>query len=434
MTTERPRDFLFTTWEGGGSVSPVLTAARQLAARGHRVRVMSDACNRPEAEAAGARFVPWTRAPSRPDRTRDTDILRDWDVKEPIEGLGRLVDEIMTRPALAYAQDVIDEVRRSPADLIVNSEILPGVSAAAEALDVPLALLCCNVSLFPMPGVPVAGPGFAPPRSPEEAAMQDGVRAATIAYFDRGLPALNQARHALGLAPLASLSDHPFRADRLFLATARAFDFAPPVLPDRVLYVGPLLGEPAWAEPWQSPWPVGDRRPLVAVSFSTGFQNQVASLQRVADALRRLPVRGLITLGDTILPHELVASDNVRLVHSAPHDALMREADVVVGHGGHGTTLRALVHRRPQLVIPHGRDQNDNAVRVTERGAGLSLLPDASVTAIEQALMRLLREPAFAHAAADLGGRIRSEIERSPLITELEALAAAGPLVRARAA
>jgi len=427
-------DFLFTTWEGGGSVAPALTAARKLADRGHRVRVMSDACNRPEAEAAGAEFVAWTRAPSRPDRSRDTDILRDWDVAEPIDGLGRLIDGIMTGPALAYAEDVIEELGRRPADLVVNSEILPGVSAAAEVLGVPFAHLCCNVSLFPMPGVPVLGPGFAPPETDEQAAMQAQVRAATIAYFDRGLPALNAARKALGIAPLGSLSEHPFRADRMFLATARAFDFAPRVLPDRVSYVGPLLGEPAWAEPWQSPWGAGERRPLVAVSFSTGFQNQIASLQRVADALGRLPVRGLITLGDTVLPNEIVTSDNVKLMHSAPHDAVMREADLVVGHGGHGTTLRALIHRCPQLVVPHGRDQHDNAIRVTERGAGLSLMPDAHVTEFEQAIARLLREPAFTHAAADLGGRIRSEIERSPLVADLEALAAAGPSLRARAA
>ena len=50
--------FLFATWEGGGSVTPVLTVARKLSDRGHRVRVMSDRCNRPETEAAGAAFVP----------------------------------------------------------------------------------------------------------------------------------------------------------------------------------------------------------------------------------------------------------------------------------------------------------------------------------------------------------------------------------------
>src|SRR3712207_969983 len=68
------KSFLFATWEGGGSVTPALTVAKKLSDRGHRVRVMSDRCNRPEAEAAGAIFVPWTRAPSRLDRSKDSDI------------------------------------------------------------------------------------------------------------------------------------------------------------------------------------------------------------------------------------------------------------------------------------------------------------------------------------------------------------------------
>ncbi len=53
----RPLNLLFATWEGGGSVPPVLTAAEKMIARGHRVRIMSEACNRPEVEAVGARFV-----------------------------------------------------------------------------------------------------------------------------------------------------------------------------------------------------------------------------------------------------------------------------------------------------------------------------------------------------------------------------------------
>ena len=85
-------NFLIATWEGGGSVMPMLTVAKKLADRGHRVRVMSDRCNRPEAEAAGAAFIPWTRAPSRPDRSRDSDTFRDWEAETPQEQI-RLVLE-----------------------------------------------------------------------------------------------------------------------------------------------------------------------------------------------------------------------------------------------------------------------------------------------------------------------------------------------------
>ena len=73
------------------------------------------------------------------------------------------------------------------------------------------------------------------------------------------------------------------------------------------------------------------------------------------------------------------AGPNCVIVESAPHTIVMRDAALLVTHGGHGTVMRGLVNRVPMLVLPHGRDQNDNAVRITERGAGLSLMPDASV-------------------------------------------------------
>ncbi len=133
-------------------------------------------------------------------------------------------------------------------------------------------------------------------------------------------------------------------------------------------------------------------------------------------------MRGVVTLGDTIAPHEIAAPPNVTLLHSAPHDRLMQAASVVVTHGGHGTVCRALVQKKPLLVIPHGRDQNDNAVRVTARGAGLSLPQDAGTAEIHVALKRLLTEPSFAEAAGKLGAAVGEDAARSPVVELLESL------------
>ena len=86
--------------------------------------------------------------------------------------------------------------------------------------------------------------------------------------------------------------------------------------------------------------------------------------------------------------------------------------------------MRALASRTPMLVIPHGRDQADNAVRVTERGAGLSLSPDASLEAIRTACERLLRDPSFRESARKLGDLVAAEAEGSTVVAELEGLAA----------
>ena len=58
--SQASKSYLLATWEGGGSVAPMLTLARKLRARGHHVRVMSDACNRPASRVncAPRRFPP----------------------------------------------------------------------------------------------------------------------------------------------------------------------------------------------------------------------------------------------------------------------------------------------------------------------------------------------------------------------------------------
>jgi MGT family glycosyltransferase len=416
---------LFTLWEGGGNVTPTLEVARKLVARGHRVHVLSDACNRPEAEAVGASFTPWHRAPSRPDRRRDSQAFRDWAEATPQDGLLSVIRDIWCGPSLAYAQDVVDELRREPADLVVTSECLFGVMAGCESVGQRFVTLGPNISLAPLPGVPPLGPGLPPARTDAERAMHAEIAKACQGMFDAGLPALNATRAALELPPLAHLVDQYRAAACELLATSGAFDFPADPLPSRVRYVGPQISDPAWARPWVSPWSASDERPLVAVAFSTTFQNHSGVVQKVIDALAHLPARVLVTLGGSLHPDEVRPGPNCVVVESAPHTIVMREAALLVTHGGHGTVMRGLVSRVPMLVIPHGRDQNDNAVRVTERGAGLSLMPDASAEAIRAACERLLRDPRFREDAKRLGDRVAADAERSTVVEELEGICAA---------
>jgi MGT family glycosyltransferase len=417
------KSFLFTTWEGGGNVVPAVEVARKLVVRGHRVRFLSESCNRADAEAVGAEFRPWTRALNRADRTPESQTFKDWAAATPQEGLLSVIRDIWCGPALAYAQDAAEELRREPADLVVTSEMLFGVMAGCESVGQRFVTFAPNISLAPLPGVPPLGPGLAPAKTPEERAMHAGIAQAVQAMFDSGLPALNAARTALGLAPLAHVIDQFRAAEAEILGTARAFDFACGELSPRVRYVGPQIADPRWARPWSSPWRESDTRPMAAVGFSTTFQNHGRVLQNVIDALATLPVRTLVTLGGSISPSSLRPAPNCVVVESAPHAVVMAKAAMLITHGGHGTIMRGLVSRLPMLVIPHGRDQNDNAVRITERGVGLSLMPDAPVPAIRAACERLLNEPQFRNAAKILGDLVAAEAEKSAIVEELELLA-----------
>jgi MGT family glycosyltransferase len=422
MSIRTPRRILFTTFDGGGNVAPIMAVVSKLVQRGHFVRLMSDEVNRAEAEAVGARFVSWERAPNKlkPDRDQDP---RDWEAPTAQQGVQDLAQHFICGLALAYAEDVMAELQRTPADLVINFDLLLGVMMGCEARGQKLALLSTMISTFPLPGVPPFGAGLMPAQAAEDRSVHARKSEEFTRLFDVGLDVFNAARSKLGLAPLAHVLDQAHSALVRWLGTARAFDFSSGELPPDVRYVGPLVRDPVWASDWVPPSEAGDARPLIVVGFSTSFQNHAGCVQRVIDACAELSVRVLVTLGGSIYTHELVARANTRIVDHAPHNEVMRSASLVVTHGGHGTVMTALVHSLPLLVIPHGRDQGDNAVRVTRRGAGLSLPPAASVSQLRAAVSRLLEEPSFRIAAQRLGELIAAEVQGSRLIEEIESLA-----------
>ena len=329
----------------------------------------------------------------------------------------------MCGPALAYAQDVLDELARRPADLILSSEMLMGVMVAAEVDGVPLALLCPNISLFPLPGLPPIGMGLRPAINDAERTQQAEIAAGFGVLLNEGLPPVNAARTALGLRPVHDLAEQVATARRILLATSPAFDFTADFLPPPFRYVGPLLADPAWA-PQQLPMfsrVSGD--PLILVSFSSTFQDQVGAIRNVARAMAGLPVRGLVTLGPALAGSVIDVPVNVTVLDAVSHEAVLPETAVVVTHAGHGTIIRALAHGVPLLCLPMGRDQHDNAARVAVHGAGLVLDRTASAEVIRESLQSLLHDPAFRGAAQRLSAAITSGAGTVDLASEVATIA-----------
>lgn len=169
------------------------------------------------------------------------------------------------------------------------------------------------------------------------------------------------------------------------------------------------------------PWavPPGDD-PLVLVAMSSTFQDHAGCLQRIADAMATLPVRAVITTGPALKPDVLRASENVTVLPSAPHNEVLKHASLVITHGGHGTVIKTLAAGVPLVVLPHGRDQADNAARVTARGAGMAIRRTATSEAIANAVVRVLDDPSYQDGARRLGAAIRRYSDNETLIRELE--------------
>jgi len=113
------------------------------------------------------------------------------------------------------------------------------------------------------------------------------------------------------------------------------------------------------------------RGPLVYLTLGTAFGTP---------EVLETALEGLATLGTPIV----VATGGVPLgprpAHVTarpwvPQAAAISQADLVVHHGGSGTTLGALAAGVPQLVLPQGADQFANAEALVGVGAGVRLLP-----------------------------------------------------------
>ncbi len=96
--------------------------------------------------------------------------------------------------------------------------------------------------------------------------------------------------------------------------------------------------------------------------------NQADALQRVADALGGLDVRGLLTVGPAMDAGALRLPLNVVAESFVPHAQVIRHAALVVTHAGHGTTMTAVTAGIPLLCMPMGRDQFNVSARVTANG------------------------------------------------------------------
>lgn len=166
--------------------------------------------------------------------------------------------------------------------------------------------------------------------------------------------------------------------------------------------------------------------PTVLVSLSTfRFKGLVDTWQRVLDAVDGLPARVIATTGPAVDPAELRIPTGVEVHRWLPHADVLPQVSVVVGHGGHGTTMTALAHGLPLLVLPveAKTDQPFIGRTVEHVGAGRTLSRRSSPARIRAALQELLADGPHRAVAARLGEQIRADDGRRRGADLLEDLA-----------
>lgn len=364
---------LFVTWDGGGNVPPTLAVARQLRHRGHAVRVLGHPAQRDTVEGAGLPFEAYRRA-------------RNWSPVARVGGSRQALGYLRLFTDRTIGAELVDALRREPADVVVVDCLLLGALGAARRL---------------------------------------GVRHVALVHTRYDYVARTWAGGPIGL--LGRLKGLPPR--RLLDGADRALVLSLPELePDRLLPANVRIVGPAWPAGWSPPDPRPVDEPRILVSLSSiHYPGQTATLQAVADAVAELPVPVVLTTGHSVDPGELRLPANVDAHRFVPHSALLPTVSLVVGHAGHSTTMQALAHDLPMVLMPMLAlgDQPGVAKAVQQHGAVTTLARTAAPAEIRAALRRMLADGPHRAAAARLGGRIRQADGAVTAAREIEDIAGA---------
>jgi MGT family glycosyltransferase len=417
---------LVAGWDSGGGVEAVQTVVGRAAARGHQVRVLGTEGLRSRFESAGASFRRYKYAPDNDLSQPETDLVKDWEARNPLDLWSRVRDRLLCGPAREFCRDVAEELQRDAADVAVVDTMIPSAMFGAEVAGVRAVILMHGPYMIPRRDVPPIGTGFMPARGRLGRLRDRSAAAVTLAVFRRGMPTLNRARAEFGLPPVRDLPDLMSRADRILVCSSPSYDFGSGSVPANVCYVGPQLDDHAsgaTGDRWAGP----PGQPLVLVGLSSTVMRQEGLLQRAADALGQIQVRGLVTTGPAVDPAGISAPPNVTVTRWVRHADVLPHCSAVITHGGHGTVLKALIAGVPLVLVPLGRDQPDNAARVVHAGAGIGLRKNASVSALRAAVARVIEDPRYRAAAGAMAARLDAERDDSRVVDELEQVAAGGP-------
>ncbi len=158
-------------------------------------------------------------------------------------------------------------------------------------------------------------------------------------------------------------------------------------------------------------------QPTVHVTLGTWFNLEIDVFSTVLEGLAGEPVNVVVTVGHANDPEAFGPQpDNVHIDRYIPVSLLLPHCDMVIGHGGAGSTLAALANGLPLLLLPRGADQFHNAERCIACGAGRCLPPhELNPATVRRDARALLDEPHFRHAAESL----RDEIAAMPAPVEV---------------
>jgi UDP:flavonoid glycosyltransferase YjiC (YdhE family) len=395
--------FVMTPVGSSGDVHPFVGIGRALKARGHEVIVLSAGPFRDVVCKAGLVFEESVSV------EEFDEISRHEDIWHPRRGLQLVLDSIVSRLPLAFER--LKGLHQPGRTVFVGHSLSFFTRVFEEIYQVPAATIHLAPSIFRSD---YAQPAYAP--GIDASNWPRWVKRSIWWSIDRFMldpnvaPQLNQWRRDLGLPPVTRVfRDWIHSPQRVIGLFPDWFGVPQPDWPASLR----LTGFPLFDDHGPADLPVSMRRFLddgpPPLLFTPGSANQAAArfFKAAIDATESLGRRALLL---TRYTGHLPA-----LPPTAHHEAFIPLADVLprcaalISHGGIGTLAQGLAAGVPQLTMPMGFDQPDNATRLESLGVGKWVVPSRfEGDRVAGALRALLDDGRTAASCKQWADRIRA--------------------------
>lgn len=422
-----------------GHVNPTLAVVQELVARGEEVIYYSSDIFKERLEQVGA-------------HVRQYDSLF---TDEVLQTSANDFAAFLIEEALHVVPQVLEEIRAAQPDYIVYDTLCLTGRCVARALDLPAVMLftthAAGISgriqktrkasappvtmahlpvAAPQPGEPqqdvliVRGNGRSPfPPGFRPAAPPQGPGATPSQPAERPGGEDPAKTYNLPLTNPSEVFDYAEPLNIVFVP--RAFQVPVKTFDESYVFVGPSIRAQTAEQP---PVTRSTEQPTLYISLGTVNNEEPEFFKQCLEVFGNTEWQVVMSIGerlDIAQLGEIPANINVAQHH--PQLAVLPNTDVFITHGGMNSTLEALSHAIPLVVIAQMPEQTVTAERIAELGIGIAL-DKFMLTGedLREAVYRVHNEPGFRQEAAKMQTAIKESGGAKQAADEILRYATAG--------
>ena len=412
--------FLICTISVTGHVSPALPIARKLVDRGHQVYWYTGREFQAKVASTGAHFIPAV--------DNSPEWLEQWMARRnALQGVAQLKFDLkygFIDAAVQQVKDLTETLRDFPVDAILADFCFLGAAWLHEQGGPPWAGFSVSALAFSSRDTAPFGLGMKPDNSAFGQFRNRGLNWLTERVIFKEVTAyMNQVRADLGLAPSQTSFFNVISPFLHLVGSVPEFEYPRRDLPDRVHFVGPLLGNniateftpPDWWEELKGDLPVVQ---VTQGTIATDPERLIVPTLRALASENVLVVATIFNRSlDSMLPDEIPA--NARIALFIPYLELLPHVDVMITNGGFNSVQMALANGVPLIGAGKSEDKPEICARIDWLGAGIDLKTDTPTPEqIRVAVSKVLADRRYQDRAQDLQRKI-SEYDAPSLAEQL---------------